>query len=116
MLNFMESLYNKCISLRLLSVKLAILLILTTGQRCQAIKAMNITNMEINSNYVKIRVGEILKQTKPQHHLEVIYIEAFNQNSSICVVKALQYYIQKTKNIHKDFNLFIITQKPHSVA
>ena len=90
MLNFIESLDNKCISLRLLSVKFAILIILTTGQRCQKLKAMNITNMEVNSNYAKIRIGEILKQTKPQHHLEEIYIEAFNQNSSICVVKALQ--------------------------
>ena len=115
-LNFLESLDNKCLSLRLLSVKLAILLILTTGQRCQTLKSMNITNMEVNSNYVKIRIGEILKQTKPQHHLEEIYIEAFNQNSSICVVKALQYYIQKTKSIRKDSDLFIISQKPHSAA
>ena len=101
-------------------MKVAILIVLTTGQRCQTLVAMNLRNMDVNrGNHVEIRIGELLKQSKPQHHLEELYIEAFKNNPSICVVNALNAlncYNKKTSRLRKDSNLFIITQKPYSPA
>ena len=53
-LEFLGSLENKSLTLKLLSVKLALLLILTTGQRCQTLKSINIDNLELTKDYVKI--------------------------------------------------------------
>ena len=115
-LRFLETLDNNRLTLRLLAVKLAILIALTTGQRCQTLKLMNLKNIEINKNYVKIRIGDLLRQSKPQKHLNEFYIEAFDQNEAICVVKVLNKYIEVTQNIRTDSSLFINTQKPHSAA
>lgn len=115
-LRFLETLDNKQLTLRLLSVKLAVLIVLTTGQRCQTLQLMNLTNMEVNKDYVKIRIGDLLKQSKPDNHLHEIYIEAFKRNEAICVVKALNRYIEVTRNIRMHSSLFLITQKPYSAA
>lgn len=95
-LKFLSLLKTENLTLRLLSIKLALLLVLTTGQRCQTLKAMNLKNMVVNNNYIKIRIGDLFKQTKTQKHLGAIYIEAFTQNPSICVVSVKQLY-QKDK-------------------
>ena len=115
-LRFLETLDNERLTLRLLAVKLSILIVLTTGQRCQTLKLMNLQNIEINKNYVKIRIGDLLKRSKPNRHLNEIYIESFKQNEAICVVKVLNKYIEITQNIRTDSCLFIITQKPYSAA
>lgn len=115
-LRFLGSLENDKLTLRLLSVKLAVLLVITTGQRCQTLRAMDIKNMDITQNYVKIRIGDLLKQTSSKTHLPEIFIEAFKPNPSICVVTALNHYISKTASIRTDSRLFIITQKPYSGA
>ena len=115
-LKYLDTMPNHKLTLRLLSVKLAVLLALTTGQRCQTLKAININNMELDRDKVKIRVGELLKQSKPQRHLNEIYIEKFEQNSNICVINVLELYLKKTERLRTDANLFIITQKPYSAA
>ena len=102
---------NDKLTLRLLSIKLALLLILTTGQRCQTLHAINLENIEVTEKSIKIRIGELLKQTKPNTHLAEAY-----DNPNICVVEVLKNYINKTKNIREDSRLFIITQKPHTAA
>ena len=115
-LKFLETMHNKKVTFRLLSVKVAVLMALATGQRCQTLSVMDIENMEITQEYVKIRIGELLKQSKPNKHLAEIFIEAFNQNPAICIVTALTFYIKKTENLRTNSRLFIITQKPYSVA
>ena len=115
-LRFLETLENAKLTLRLLSIKLAVLMVLTSGQRCQTLKAIDIRNMEINSEYVKIRIGDLLKQSNPKNHLAEIFIGVFRANPSICVVETLRDYISRTSSIRSDSQLFIITQKPYSGA
>ena len=52
-LKFLKTLDTEKLTLRLLSIKLAILIILTTGQRCQTLKAIDLQNMDINEDYIK---------------------------------------------------------------
>lgn len=115
-LQFLMQLDNNNLTLRLLSIKLALLLVLVSGQRCQTLFSINIENIELTDRYVKIRIGDILKQTRPNYHLAEIYIEAFTENVHICTVKTLECYLKKTKGIRSSSKLFIITQKPFSGA
>ena len=115
-LKFLSSLEDNKLTLRMISVKLALLLVLTTGQRCQTIHAILLKNMEFGKNDVKIRIGDLLKQTKPNNHLAELYFEEYKLNDKICVVKVLKSYLQRTKDLRKLSNLFITSQKPHAAA
>ena len=114
-LKCLENLDNSVLTLRLLSIKLAVPMALTTGQRCQTLSVMDLRNIEITNNHVKIRIGDVLKQTKPKNHLAEIFMEAY-VNPAICVVKTLNHYITRTESVRKDSKLFITTQKPFSGA
>ena len=115
-LKFLSSLEDNKLTLRMISVKLALLLVLTTGQRCQTIHAILLKNMEFGKNDIKIRIGDLLKQTKPNNHLAELYLEEYKLNDKICVVKVLKSYLQRRKDLRKSSNLFITSQKPHAAA
>lgn len=54
--------------------------------------------MDLNEDYIKIKTGDLLKQSKLKQHLEKIYIEAYRQNQAICVVNVLNQYIYRFWN------------------
>lgn len=62
----------KDITLKNLTLKLAMLLALTTGQRMQSIFLIDIRNLELDTYSVKIRYGDLLKQTRPGYQLPEI--------------------------------------------
>ena len=98
-LKFLNTMENHELNLRMLSVKLAVLIALTTGQRCQTLKDLTIRNIELNCEYMKIRIGELLKQSRPRKHLSEIYIEKFKANPNVCVLNVLIVYLKKTEQL-----------------
>ena len=81
--------------LKTLSHRLAILLCLTTGQRDQTIKCLNLDCIKISSDKVVLFVPETLKSTTPGHHLLPIELKTF-KDSELCVVAHLKQYIKMT--------------------
>ena len=81
--------------LKTLSHRLAILLCLTTGQRDQTIKCLNLDCIKISSDKVVLFVPETLKTTRPGHHLPPIELKTF-KDSELCVVAHLKQYIKMT--------------------
>ena len=116
MLDFLKNLNVSDLSLKFLTVKLVTLLALVTGQRCQTISLLNLNDLEIQENSVKIRIKQLLKQSKPGSHLPEIYIEKYVNDENLCVVKTLKEYIEKTKTLRKNDELLLTTQKPHNPA
>ena len=115
-LSFLKTINNNLCSLQNLTKKVTMLLALTTGQRIQTLCAIDIRNMEICTKYVKIWFGDLLKQSRPDFHLQALYIESFPEDESLCVVKSLSVYLESTKLLRKDNVLFITTVKPYSAA
>ena len=72
--------FTNC-DLKTLSHRLATLLCLTTGQRDQTIKCLNLDCIKISSDKVVLFVPETLKTTRPGHHLPPT--ERVYQNDSI---------------------------------
>ena len=95
-LNFLKNLNVSDLSLKFLTVKLVTLLALVTGQRCQTISLLNLNDFEIQENSVKIRIEQLLKQSKPGTHFPEIYVEKYVNDENLCVVKTLKEYIKKT--------------------
>ena len=102
------------LSLKLLSYKLVVLLALTTGQRIQTIHSVDLRNVVVSDDSIKIRFGDLLKQTRVGNHLAELYIEAFPSDEDVCVVKTFKMYVEKTKVLRDKYSkLFISLQKPH---
>ena len=115
-INFIQSLDNNSCSLRDISKKLVTLLALTTGQRIQTLSLMDLRNMDIDSKYVKIRIGDLLKQSKPGNHLQELYVESFPSNAALCVVQCVNSYLEKTANLRSSQKFWISTIKPYQAA
>ena len=82
--------------LKTFSHRLAILLYLTTGQREQTIKCLNLDYIKISSDNVVLFVPETLKTTRPGHHLSPIELKTF-KDSELCVIAHLKQYIKMTE-------------------
>jgi len=102
---------NEELSMKNLTLKLAGLLALTTGQRVQTLAAININNI-IVSNTVQIKITEILKTTRPAQLNPVFSLSKYH-DQKLCVVDALLVYLSRTKSYRVDSNLFLALTKPH---
>ena len=72
------------LSLLQLSKKLAMLLALLSGQRKQGLHLLDVRNVTIRDDMLIIRYGDLLKQSRPGHHLDEISLAAY-PNDKACV-------------------------------
>ena len=97
-----------------LSRKLVTLFALTTGQRAQTLHVFDIRNIDCSSTHLKIRIGDLLKQSKPNHHLSELFISEYILDRDLCVVRTYLHYLGRTEKLRQDTRLFVTTQKPYS--
>lgn len=67
------------ITLKRLTYKVTVLLGLLSGQRVQSLHLMSIKNIEFIDNVVKIRIGDLLKHSRPAH----IYTKSLYKNMNL---------------------------------
>jgi len=117
-LGYLEKLFpHKCISLLQLSRKLAVLLLLLTGQRGQSIHSLDLRNIECSNTTLVLRFGMLLKTSKPGNHLHEIVLPAFNKSPALCIVKTYQDYIRRTLPLRTlSSRLFVTTIRPYRTA
>ena len=105
------------LSLLQLSQKLLVLFLLLSGQRGQTIHSVDIKNIFIDSDNIKIIFGDLFKTSKQGKHLGELNFSSFVPNKNLCIVYTLRYYLQQTEKIRNEGNptvtkLFVTTQKP----
>lgn len=116
-LDYLKSLpsYDE-IQLKDLAHKLVMLLALLSGQRAQSLHLIDINHLEINvaENTLKIQIHEPIKTTRPGFHQAELALKGYSKDRNLCVLTALQCYIEKTKLFRKnETKLFISCVKPH---
>lgn len=100
-------------SLKQITMKVAMLLCLLSGQRLQSVHLIDIRNIEFTENCVKIRIGDLVKQSRPGHHIEELIFNKY-ANNSLCIVTYLHKYLLITKTLRKaETSLFISFYAPH---
>lgn len=102
------------LSLLQLSRKLVTLFALTTGQRSQTLHLFDTRNIECCVTSLKIRIGDLLKQSRPNNHLSELFISQYVLDQDLCVVRTYQHYLERTEKLRQDTRLFIKTQKPYT--
>ena len=102
------------LSLKELTLKLVMLLLLVTGQRGQTIHLLDLNNMsECNDSYI-FTITEHLKQSRPGNPNPVITLRAYHNDKSLCVYAHLKEYLSRTRIIRGiESYLLISFVKPH---
>lgn len=103
------------LSLKELTMKVVSLLAILSGQRCQTLKALNITNVLLSDDKCVFYIVELLKTSKPGKHFGRLELLAYKPDDSLCIVKCVKSYLEKTDKIrgaHQQF--FVSYNKPHA--
>ena len=107
------------LSFKQLSMKLLLLMLLSTCQRVQTIDSLCISNIvwSENDKTVVFRLSKVLKHSK-RGSLGILTLKSFDEDPRICVVRTLKFYLQKSSEIRPEGcdNLFIITTPPFNAT
>ena len=111
---------NKDLKLKLLTQKLLILMLLTSAQRTQTIKALSIEGMVKKPDCYIFKIESLLKQTSAaggkQRHLEPIKFVKYHVQKKLCIVDTLDCYLERTSKFRKSNQLLLCYAKPHGPA
>lgn len=118
-LDYLANLYpNNSLSLEQLTKKLVVLLALSTGQRCQTLSLIRISNIKISSERIIINITDIIKTSgigRVQPRLDLPF---FIQRPCVCPADTLVSYIAMTstdRSSHDD-RLILTIKKPYHPA
>ena len=102
-------------SFKLLSYKLLMLILLTTGNRGQSVHLMRMDAMSKTHNSYTFIIPDLLKQSKPGQACHSIQLRAYEPDRQLCVVLCMDEYLRRTSPLRPaDVNsLFISYVKPH---
>ena len=95
LLAYFESLpANSELTLKCLTEKLTVLLLILSEQQKQTLLAIDIDNVKIYEEKLIILPNSSLKHTKPSQPLQAIVYHKFNGNRKLCVVECAKLYIE----------------------
>jgi integrase len=102
-------------SLMFLSGKLCLLFLLLSAQRCQTLHLINVNDLKVMCNQIIVYPNHLLKQSRPNYHLEPIILEHYAKNKKLCIVNTMKEYLDRTDALRsqEEKKLLISTQAPH---
>ena len=114
-LKYLATLYpNNGLSLKWLSIKLVLLMLLLSGQRGQTIHLLNLDGLNISDDTCIFQLLEHIKTSKPGGRATVLTFKNYTENHAVCPVLTLKEYLVRTKSLRREEKqLFISYQKPH---
>ncbi len=104
----------KRLSLKVLTFKTIVLLLLVSGQRPQIIQALTVDNMKVSPNSYKFFLqNSDLKQGRRNYKPEVIHLKKYAPNPKLCIHHYLTEYLNRTLYIRgKEKSVFLTTTRP----
>ena len=85
---------NAKLTLKLLTLKLVILLLLVTSQWGQTIIALSLEGLELGE-FVVFKLKQLLKHNRLGEPLDKVVLRPFDQCKKLCVVRTLKSYIRQ---------------------
>ena len=103
---------NAQLSLKLLTLKLAMLLLLVTSQRGQTIINLVIDDL-ILTDIVVFKMKKLLKHNKQGDPLDTLILKPFDKCKRLCVVRTLKMYLNRTGSFRSYSGLLLSFIRPH---
>ena len=105
---------NDSLSLIDMSRKLAMLMLLQSGQRGQTLMALDIGNMRASKRKISFGIGELLKTSRPGHHLSEVTFVRYDPDERLCVVRLVDAYLGVTAALRgAETKLLITSRSPY---
>ena len=105
------------LSLKNLTLKVAILMALLSGQRRHTLHTFSIDCVQKSSDKCVFFINSLLKTSRPGKHLACIEFQAYAPDASLCIVKHVQQYLKHTDILRGDVKQFFISySKPHKAV
>ena len=108
------------LSLKDLTLKVLMLLLLVTSQREESIRLgesihlMTLSAMKLTESFCQFQILDNTKTSKPGHSSTSITISEFKQDTRICPMTALKEYLDRTQGLRNGEQcLFISYVRPH---
>ena len=102
------------ISMKKLTLKLSMLIALTTAQRCQTLHLIKINDIVIqDTGSIIVYIGDKVKQSKPGLKQIKLWLPKCSEDKNNCVATTMQVYLQRTTSLRSDEQLFISFLKPY---
>ena len=117
-LDYLSTLHPvKELSLKDLTLKVLVLLLLVTGQRGQSIHLLTLSAMKLTESACQFQILDHTKTSKPGHSPTGITISEFKQDTRICPLTALKEYLDRTQGLRNGEKcLFISYVRPHGAV
>lgn len=105
----------KKLNLKLLTLKLVMLCMLITGQRCQSVHLMDMEHMSKGKSSYKFHIDKLVKQTRPGKSQPVLVLPAYPVDKRLYVMTYLEEYLTRTESVRsrEDTRLFLSYSKPY---
>lgn len=107
------------LSLKDLTLKLVMLIALTTAGRGQSLHLLNIETMVKENNCLAFVIASNIKQSRPTSSLtdRIIKLKAYPLEKKLCVFHTCSVYMEKTSSLRGQETCLLLThQKPHKRA
>ena len=107
---------NSALSLKQLTLKLAMLLALANASRSSEIHALSTEHMVRSTHGVKFQLHELTKTARPGKPNSELHFSYFLEDPSLCPVVTLEKYIEVTRDLRAAPNrqqLFLSYVRPH---
>lgn len=92
---------NVFLSLKLLTFKTALLILLVTSQRGQTVVNLDVSTLELGTEAV-FRLKVLLKHNRPGDPLDTVILRPYPDEPILCVVTTLKAYLSRTKNFRPE--------------
>lgn len=99
------------LTLKQITLKLSMILALTSAQRVQSLSFLHLDRMNLNKDQVSFHFHELLKQHKPGNRNSTLKLRSYPPDRRLCVVTYLRQYIQRTSNIRGTERYLLISYK-----
>lgn len=104
----------KYLSLKDLSLKLAMLLTLILAGRTQSLHLLSIEGIVKGTHSYTLRYSDLLKHSRPGKSISSVELRSYPPDRRLCCITVLKEYLKRTKSMRNNNTcLFISYVKPH---
>lgn len=102
------------LSLKVLTYKLVMLLLLVSGNRGQSLQLLDLKNLVQGTNSFTFMFDKVLKQSRPGVKQPLFVLKPYDRDVSLCVVRTLKAYLLRTHTLRKGHSQLLISYiAPH---
>ena len=99
----------KRLSLRQLTLKVTVFLLLVSGQRGRTIWLLDTRNTTLSKNEVRWRIGDLIKTSNPKNHMDKLVFSAYPPDRRLRVITHVKAFFNRTDLLRRKETGFLIS-------